>query len=134
MLGLTAVIAKNAPKTDEDVAHSLMTLFGWAGALWRTVFVATLVLTLVIVIDVLVQRRWRLARDLLVSALALIGTGAILGRVVASDWTPVELHVLSRWGYPELRVAAATAAIVVVAPELVRPIACLRLRSSRLRR
>ena len=41
VLGLTAVIAKNAPKTDEDVAHSLMTLLGWAGALWRTVFVAT---------------------------------------------------------------------------------------------
>jgi glycosyltransferase 2 family protein len=125
VLGLTAVIAKNAPKTDEDVAHSLMTLFGWAGALWRTVFVATLVLTLIILIDVLVQRRWRLARDLLVAALALVGTGAILGRVVASDWSPVELHVLSRWGYPELRVAAATAAIVVVAPELVRPVRVL---------
>jgi hypothetical protein len=56
VLGLTAVIGKNAPETDEDVAHSLMTLVGWAAALWRMVFVAALVLMLIIVIDVLVQR------------------------------------------------------------------------------
>jgi uncharacterized membrane protein YbhN (UPF0104 family)/tRNA A-37 threonylcarbamoyl transferase component Bud32 len=40
--------------------------------------------------------------------------------VVESDWLPVEAHVLSRWGYPELRLAGATAVVVVVGPELVR--------------
>jgi glycosyltransferase 2 family protein len=98
----------------------LGTVLGWAGALWRTAFVTLLVVALVIVVDVLVRRRWDLARDLLVAAVALGGVGVVLGRVVGSDWTPVEPHVLSHWGYPELRLAGATAVIVVVGPELVR--------------
>jgi uncharacterized membrane protein YbhN (UPF0104 family)/tRNA A-37 threonylcarbamoyl transferase component Bud32 len=118
--GLTAAIARSAPGTDVDVAQALTTVLGWAGALWRTVFVAVLVFALAIVIDVLLRRRWNLARDLLVAALVVVVVGMGLGRVVESDWTPVEPHVLSRWGYPELRLAVATAVIVVAGPELVR--------------
>ena len=46
----------------------------------------------------------------------------ILGGIVESDWFPVKLHALARWGYPELRLALATALLVVVGPELVRPV------------
>ena len=120
VIGLTAVIASSAPRQDEEVAQALTTVLGWAGALWRTAFVAVLGLALVIVVAVLIRRRWDLARDLLVAALLLLGEGFVLGGVVESDWTPVEAHVLSRWGYPELRLAAATAVLVVAGPELVR--------------
>ena len=120
VVGLTAVIARSAPEDDEVVAEALTTVLGWAGALWRTAFVGLLALAAVIVLDVLVRRRWSLARDLLVGAVVLMGAGAVLGRVVESDWLPVEGHLLSSWGYPELRLAAAAAVVVMVGPELVR--------------
>ncbi len=118
--GLSAVIASSASEHDEDVAQALTTVLGWADVVWRTAFVGLLGLALVIVVDVLVRRRWALARDVLLAALLVAVAGVVLGRVVAADWFPVEAHVLSRWGYPELRLAVATAVVVVVAPELVR--------------
>src|SRR5512132_2491698 len=120
--GLTAVVASSAPGTDANVAHAFMTVLGWAGGVWRTVFVGLLVLALVIALDTVVRRRWDLTRDVLVALLVLMGTGVVLSGVVASDWLPVEGHVLSRWGFPELRLATATAIIVVVGPELVRTV------------
>ncbi len=119
VVGLTAVVARSAPGHDEDVGRALTTVLGWAEALWRVAFVGLLGLALVIVVGVLVRRRWDLARDLLVAVLVLGAAGAILGRVVESDWVPLEGHLLSRWGYPELRLTAATAVLVVAGPELV---------------
>jgi glycosyltransferase 2 family protein len=120
VIGLTAVIASAAPETDKSVAQALITLFGWAKALWQAVFAALLALALAVVVDVLWQRRWRLARDLLVATVPLAVAGLVLGGVVESDWFPVKSHLLSRWGYPEVRVAAATAVLIVTGPELVR--------------
>ncbi len=67
VIGLTAVVASSTPDVDADVARALTTLFGWANGIWRVAFVALLVLALVVVVDVLVRRRWSLARDLLVA-------------------------------------------------------------------
>ncbi len=120
VIGLTAAIARSAPERDEDVAQALGTVLGWAEALWRVAFVGLLVLALVIVVDVLLRRRWSLVRDLFAAAAILLAAGLILGRVVELDWVPVKSHLLARWGYPELRLAAATAVLVVVGPELVR--------------
>jgi glycosyltransferase 2 family protein len=124
-VGLSAVIASSAPEQDERIAQALMTVLGWAGAAWRTVFVCVLGLALAIVADVLLRRRWDLARDLLAAGLGVVGVASILGGVVESDWLPVEAHLLSRWGYPELRLAGAVAVMVVVGPELVRPVRLL---------
>jgi glycosyltransferase 2 family protein len=121
-VGLSAVITSSAPGQDRDVAQALMTILGWAGGLWRTAFVALLVLALAVVADVLLRARWDLARDLLVAAVLLVGVGELLGGSVASDWALVERHPLANWGYPDLRLALATAVLVVVGPELVRPI------------
>jgi hypothetical protein len=56
-IGLSAVVAKSAPSTDAEVAQALATVFGWAGAFWRTTFIGVLVLAVVIVVDVLLRRR-----------------------------------------------------------------------------
>jgi glycosyltransferase 2 family protein len=120
VIGLTAVVASSSPEADADVAQALTTLFGWADAIWRAAFVAVLLLALAVVVDVLMRRRWSLARDLLAAAVPLAAIGLTLGGVVESDWFPVKDHLLSRWGYPELRLAAATAVLVVAGPELVR--------------
>ncbi|MGH3083468.1 MAG: lysylphosphatidylglycerol synthase domain-containing protein [Gaiellaceae bacterium] len=120
--GLAAVIASSAHAQDEDVAEGLITVLGWAEVLWRFVFVSALALALVIVAVVLVRRRWLLARDLAAALLLLVGLGIVLGRIVESDWFPLEPHLLSHWGFPELRLAAATAVIVVAGPELIQPV------------
>jgi uncharacterized membrane protein YbhN (UPF0104 family)/tRNA A-37 threonylcarbamoyl transferase component Bud32 len=118
--GLTAVIARSSPEDDENVARALATVFGWADPLWRATFVALLALSATIVVDLGLRRRWDLVRDAVLALLAVATVGAVLARVVESDWFPVEGHLLSRWGYPELRLAPAIAVVVVVGPELVR--------------
>jgi uncharacterized membrane protein YbhN (UPF0104 family)/tRNA A-37 threonylcarbamoyl transferase component Bud32 len=125
VIGLTAVIASSTPGVDRDVAEALTTLFGWADALWRAAFVALLLLALVVLADALLRRHWGLARDLLVAVVPLAALGLTLGGVVESDWFPVKDHLLARWGYPELRLAAATAVLVVAGPELVRRVRVL---------
>jgi glycosyltransferase 2 family protein len=122
VVGLSAVIASSVLEHDEAVAQALTTVLGWAGGLWRTIFVLVLLLALAIVVEVLVRRRLDLARDLLVSAIVLAGASTILGGVVESNWLLLELHPLSNWGYPDLRLAGATTVVAVVGPELVRPV------------
>jgi uncharacterized membrane protein YbhN (UPF0104 family)/tRNA A-37 threonylcarbamoyl transferase component Bud32 len=122
VIGLSAAIASSAPGHDRDVADALRTVFGWADALWRTAFFGLLGLAAGIVVAVFLRRRWDLARDLLVATVGVFGAALLLGQAVESDWLPLKVHLLSHWGYPELRLAAATAVIVVVGPELVRTV------------
>jgi uncharacterized membrane protein YbhN (UPF0104 family)/tRNA A-37 threonylcarbamoyl transferase component Bud32 len=125
LAGLAAVVAASAAAVDEETAQALVTVLGWAETLWRVVFVAAPVLALMIVVAVLVRRRWALARDLLVGLLLVVGVGLILGRLVESDWLVIEADLWSRWGFPELRVACVAAVFAVAAPELVRPVRVL---------
>jgi uncharacterized membrane protein YbhN (UPF0104 family)/tRNA A-37 threonylcarbamoyl transferase component Bud32 len=125
VIGLSAAIAASAPEHDQEVAHALTTVLGWAGAAWRGAFFGVLGLAFVIVVDVFLRRRTDLLRDLLVGAACVVGAASLLGWSVESDWFPVEAHALSRWGYPELRLASATMVLVVVGPELVRPVRVL---------
>jgi len=117
---LTAVVGASAVEEDQSVAEALTTILSWAYPLSRTAFVGLLAFALSIVVVVVLRGRWSLARDLLVGAVLLGIAGALLGRIVESDWLPVEGRLLSRWGYPELRLAAATAVLVVAGPELAR--------------
>jgi uncharacterized membrane protein YbhN (UPF0104 family)/tRNA A-37 threonylcarbamoyl transferase component Bud32 len=122
LLALASELAASAPATDQDVADALTTVLGWAGPVWRSGFLAVLVLAVAIIVDIARQRRWDLARDLLVALLAVYGVGMLLGGLVKSDWFPIEGHVWSNWGFPELRLASAAAVISVAAPELIRPV------------
>jgi hypothetical protein len=90
-VGLSAVVASSAARQDRDVAHALTTVFGWAGAFWRAAFFGVLALALAVVVEVLVRRRWDLVRDLLVAVSSVVGMAVVLGRVVASDWLPLEV-------------------------------------------
>jgi uncharacterized membrane protein YbhN (UPF0104 family)/tRNA A-37 threonylcarbamoyl transferase component Bud32 len=125
VIGLSAVIASSAPEDDEDLAQALTTILGWADPLWRGAFIGILFLAVVLVVDVLLRWRWDLARDLLLAVLLVVGAAIPLGGIVISDWFPLESHVLSNWGYPELRLATATAVVVVLGPELVRGVRLL---------
>ena len=120
VIGLTAVIASSAEEHDQDVAQAFQTVLAWADSLWRFAFVGLLTLAIVVFVDVLLHRRWTLARDVLLATLLVVGVGFVLDGIVESDWFPIEAHLLSNWGYPELRLATATAILVVASPELVR--------------
>ena len=43
------------------------------------------------------------------------GAGILLSRAVDSSWLPFDDHLLSRWGFPELRIAWTTGVLVVAA-------------------
>jgi uncharacterized protein (TIRG00374 family) len=117
-----AVAASSAPTQDRHVGRGVITALGWAEAFWRVAFVSALALAVLVTADVLIRGRWLLARDQL-AAVALVGpVGFVLGRAVDSDWFPLKDHVLARWAFPELRLATATALLVVAGPELVRPV------------
>ena len=122
LTGLAAVVARSAPDVDEEVGSAVVTVLGWAPAVWRIAVLGALGFATVVAVDVLVRRRWTLARDLLLALLSVVLLGSVLSRVVTSDWTPVEPHTFSRWGFPELRLAAVAAVLVVAWPELVRPV------------
>jgi glycosyltransferase 2 family protein len=117
-----AAVATSSPEDDQNVADGLNAVLGWAAPFWRAAFVGALVIALVIVVAVVAGRRWRLARDLVLALLLVVGAGLVLGGLVDSDWFVIEPHILSRWGFPEIRVAAVTAVVAVAGPELVRPV------------
>jgi uncharacterized membrane protein YbhN (UPF0104 family)/tRNA A-37 threonylcarbamoyl transferase component Bud32 len=129
LLGLAAAIASAAHAQDASVAKGLVALLGWADPFFRVAWVAMLGLALLVLLDILVRRRWLLLRDELVALVAVTGLGVVLGGLVVSDWLPIEPHLLSGWGFPELRIAWAAAVFVVAGPELIRPVrvaaACL---------
>jgi uncharacterized protein (TIRG00374 family) len=125
LIGLSAAIASSAPGLDGELADAVATLLGWASGVWMAAFVSALGLAFLAAGAVLLRRRWDLARDL-VAALLLVATASIvLSGAVHSDWFPLEPHLLSRWGYPELRLALATATLVVLGAELVRRVRVL---------
>jgi uncharacterized membrane protein YbhN (UPF0104 family)/tRNA A-37 threonylcarbamoyl transferase component Bud32 len=119
VVGLSAAIAASAPAQDRRVGEALTTVFGWAGPFWRAAFFGLLASAAAIVVDVLLERRWDLARDLVAAVGAVAGASVVLGGAVESNWLPLGLHPLARWGYPEVRLAAATAMVAAAGPELV---------------
>jgi uncharacterized membrane protein YbhN (UPF0104 family)/tRNA A-37 threonylcarbamoyl transferase component Bud32 len=125
VVGLGAVIAESASAHDEDVEQALVTVLGWAPALWRVALLSALVLAWLIVADALLRRRWVLVRDLAVALVVVAGLASFLGRLVDGDWLPVEAHLWSRWGFPELRLAFVVAVLVVAGPELIRSVRLL---------
>lgn len=122
VFGLGAVIAESAPAADEEVEQALVTLLGWAPAVWRAAVLGALALTLAIIGAALLRHRWALVRDLSVVCVAVGGLAVVFGRLVDADWLPVEADLWSRWGFPELRLAFVMAVVVVASPELVRPV------------
>ena len=125
VVGLGAVIAESTSAEDEDVEQALVTVLGWAPTLWRVALSGALVLAWAIVADALFRRRWALVRDLAGALVVVAGSATFLGRLVDADWLPVEAHPLSRWGFPDVRLAFVVGVLVVAGPELVRPVRTL---------
>jgi uncharacterized membrane protein YbhN (UPF0104 family)/tRNA A-37 threonylcarbamoyl transferase component Bud32 len=120
--GLVGAAASQAPAVDARVARNVIFALGWAEALWRTAFVGVLALAGIVLVGLVVRRRKFIGRDVATALAVEVGLAVLLARVVDSDWTPFGAHLLSRWGFPEVRVASAATILIVAAPELVRPI------------
>ncbi len=120
VLGWSAAIAASDSGVDERVGEALNTIFGWAVAPWRVLFVAALVVAGGIFVDVLVHRRWVLARDLVAGMVVVVAVVTVLGRLVESRWPTPQDGWWSTWGFPEVRLAAVSVVVVVAGPELAR--------------
>jgi glycosyltransferase 2 family protein len=119
---LAAVVAQSAPDVDGEIAEALAAVLGWAPNLWRATLVLALAFAFLIVGDVLLRRRWALARDVLLAIVTVAIIGSVLGRIVdLAWWSEAEAHVFSNWGFPEFRLAGAMTVFAVAGPELVRP-------------
>ena len=125
--GLAAVAARSARDIDVELADAIASLLGWAPNFWRAAFVVTLAFAALIVGDVLVRRRWSLARDLLAAVLITAVMASILDRIVNHEWSEAEAHVFSNWGFPEVRLAGAVVVFAIAGPEMVRPARLLSL-------
>jgi len=123
--GLAAVVAKSAPEVDKTVGEALDDVLGWAPYFWRIVFVLALALALIVGVEVIVKRRWLLARDLFLAIVIVVAVGVLLERIVTTKWLQAEAHVFSNWGFPELRLTTTVAVLAVAGPELVRPVRLL---------
>ena len=122
VVGLAAVIAESASAEEVELEQALVTVLGWAPAVWRAAVLGAFILTLAIVGAALIRGRWVLLRDL-AAAVVLAALLAIpFGRLVDADWSPIEADLWSRWGFPELRIALTTAVFAVASPELIQPI------------
>jgi glycosyltransferase 2 family protein len=122
VVALGAVIVESASAEDERVEQALVTVLGWAPAVWRVAIVGALGLAAAIVANALLRRRWELVRDLVLALVLVAVLASVLGRVVDADWFPVEAGLWSFWGFPELRAASVAAVVIVAAPELVLPV------------
>jgi glycosyltransferase 2 family protein len=120
--GAAAAVANAAPLRDAQFGGAVVTLLGWGEAAWRTVVVATLLMCLVLLVAVVVLRRWILGRDLATALLLLAVMGSVVGRLVGPHWLVVHSGLWSRWGFPELRLAAVVAVAASAGPELVVPL------------
>jgi uncharacterized membrane protein YbhN (UPF0104 family)/tRNA A-37 threonylcarbamoyl transferase component Bud32 len=120
--GLGGAAASQAPAQDARVARNVIAVLGWAEALWRTAFVGVLALAGVVLVGLVVRRRKFIGRDVATGLAIEVGLAVLLSRAVDADWTPFAGHLLSRWGFPEIRIASATTILIVAGPELVRPI------------
>jgi len=120
VLGWSAAIAASDARVDKRVADALHTILGWAVAPWRVLFVAALVVAAGIVVDVLIHRRWVLARDLVAGLGLVAAVVTVLGRLVESRWPTPEDGWRSTWGFPEIRLAAVAVVVVVAGPEMAR--------------
>ena len=122
LTGASAAISNDAPAKDADLGAAIVTVFGWAPTLWRTVVVVTILLCVVLLIAVVVRRRWGLGRDALLALGVLALVGSTAGRMVGPDWFALDDRLWSRWGFPEFRLAAVVVVATVVGPELVTPL------------
>src|SRR3954452_5678724 len=123
VLTLAAVaISNGAPGEDAEVGEAIVTVLGWAPALWRTVVVATILLCVALLGAIVLRRRWALGRDALLALAVLALVGSTAGRLVGPDWVALDDRLWSRWGFPEFRLAGVVAVATIAGPELVAPL------------
>src|SRR5262245_499695 len=65
VVGAAAAVSNAAPVRDADLGDVFVTLLGWGEAAWRTIGLVTIVVCALLLVAVVVRRRWLLGRDAL---------------------------------------------------------------------
>ena len=122
LLVVASLVANDSDLNEQRAVIAARTLLGWFDTGWRILYAAALGYGLLVLLAVLVTRRWQLSRDLLIALAAVLLIGLTIGRAVGGDWPSVTERLWPSVNqYPALRLAAVTAVLAVVGPELTRP-------------
>jgi len=122
LLVVASLVANDSDLNEQHAVIAARTLLGWFDTGWRILYAAALGYGLLVLLAVLVTRRWQLSRDLLIALAAVLLIGLTIGRAVGGDWPSVTERLWPSVNqYPALRLAAVTAVLAVVGPELTRP-------------
>lgn len=126
LLTLLALHADNPTAFERSIARVFTSLPNDARSLVLIIYdVMALWAVGLLVVVVLLLRRWRLARDLLVAGVAAWALGRLAGFLVRSTdlWQSIErtVDLTNAPRFPLVRVAIAVAMITVASPHLTRP-------------
>ena len=103
LTGAAAAIANGAPAKDADLGEAIVTVLGWAHAVWRTIVVAAILLCAVLLVAAVVRRRWAVGRDALLALGLLALMGGTLGRVVGPGLVRRRRQSLVQVGLPRVQ-------------------------------
>ena len=122
----TAVNADQIRWLEEMIGEFVALFPPWLESTLALIYVLGGLYTILIIVLAGVRggRRLGLFRDLLVAGALVIGATSLLTRLVDGAWPVLMPEIVGQDGplYPVLRVAFATAILVVAAPHLVRPL------------
>ena len=100
-------------------------MLGWAPAVWKIAVLGALLLSLAIVVDGVVRRRWLLARDVIVALRSRRRSrlASLLGRRRRlATGSPSRRTCAHAGDFPSFGSRYVVAVLVVAGPELVRPV------------
>jgi hypothetical protein len=133
ILALISFAAVPSPGFVSAIAAFLDALPGFLGTGWQFAVDLLVLVTIVLVVAMVVRKRWSITRDIVVAVLVATGVWLLVGRIVEGSWPAIwdalRASAPPPW-YPSPRVAIFGAAVLTVSPHLTRPVR-LRRRSDR---
>jgi hypothetical protein len=80
LLVVASLVANDSDLNEQHAVIAARTLLGWFDTGWRILYAAALAYGLLVLLAVLVTRRWQLSRDLLIALAAVLLIGLTIGR------------------------------------------------------
>ncbi|MDF2731554.1 MAG: hypothetical protein K0S92_179 [Desertimonas sp.] len=125
ILALISFAAVPSPGFVSAIAAFLDALPGFLGTGWQFAIDLLVLVTIVLVVAMVVRKRWSITRDIVVAVLVATGVWLLVGRIVEGSWPAIwdalRASAPPPW-YPSPRVAIFGAAVLTVSPHLTRPV------------
>ncbi len=125
LLAVLSFAANPSPGFVSAIAAFLDALPDFLDTGWQFASDLLVLFTVVLLIAMVVRRRWSITRDMIVAVLVATGVWLLVGRIVEGSWPAfwdsLRASAPPPW-YPAPRIAICGAAVLTVSPHLTRPI------------